>query len=156
MQALDLLHRRIKAEMMSRQATPALRLLNELLQLDESNAEGEADWQRAVQAAMRSAFLREDALGLLLPGGIDLAQHFGPLEMPPAEEEPLLRIDFIREVDALLAEIEAAEAGSNDAESNANSSLDASAVALRLQRQERTQALERVRQIRRLAALLRW
>jgi len=38
-----------------------------------------------------------------------LIQHMGPIEIPE-EDDALLRIDFIREVDDLLVELEAAAA----------------------------------------------
>lgn len=83
-------------------------------------------------------------------------QHQGPLR-PPTETETdntLLRVDFVREVDALLQEVrieEDAGAGNKGEEG-----LDPEAIALKLKRQEKQRTIRQVEAILELAINLKW
>ncbi|KAK9161315.1 hypothetical protein Syun_007656 [Stephania yunnanensis] len=68
--ALDLLYRRVEAEILKREATPSMRLLNELLILhDGFNEEG---WLKECRKLMVDTFPREDPFTLLVPEGFDI------------------------------------------------------------------------------------
>ncbi|KAJ0791267.1 putative protein PALE CRESS [Helianthus annuus] len=68
--SLDLLYRRIETEILKRQASPAMRLLNELLIMhDGFDDEG---WLKACKKRMIETFPREDPFSLLVPAGFDL------------------------------------------------------------------------------------
>lgn len=75
---------------------------------------------------------------------------------PPIETETdntLLRVDFVREVDALLQEVrieENAETGSKGEE------LDPEAIALKFKRQEKQRTIRQVEAILDLALNLKW
>lgn len=73
----------------------------------------------------------------------------GPIEIPE-EDDALLRIDFIREVDELLIELES-QAGIKPV-----SGLDPQSVAVRLRQQEKLRAIQLVKDLRHLAATLQW
>lgn len=75
-------------------------------------------------------------------------QQMGPIEIPE-EDDALLRIDFIREVDDLLLELEAA------AQIEPVSGLDAESVAVRFRQQEKLRAIQQVKDLRHLAATLK-
>jgi hypothetical protein len=82
--------------------------------------------------------------------GCDIViQHMGPIEIPE-EDDALLRIDFIREVDELLAELEA------ESQITPVSGFDAESVAVRLRQQEKLRAIQQVKDLRKLAATLKW
>ena len=80
---------------------------------------------------------------------IILEQQIGPIEIPD-EDDALLRIDFIREVDELLAELE------TQSEIQPVSGFDAQSVAVRLRQQEKLRAIQLVKDLRYLAATLKW
>ncbi|KAL3691968.1 hypothetical protein R1sor_005619 [Riccia sorocarpa] len=147
-QALDLLYRRIESEMLSREAPIALHFLNELLNLHDGFSREE--WLQRSRQAMLQMFPPEDAFTFLGPPGFDLYNHHGPIEMPEEEEEALLRIDFIREVDNLLEELESAP------EMKPVTGYDPGSIALRLRQEEKKRAIQQVRELRNLAATLKW
>ena len=75
----------------------------------------------------------------------------GPIEIPEEENDVLLRIDFIREVDELLSELEV------EAEQiKPVSGFDAKSVAVRLRQEEKLRAIQQVKDLRYLAATLKW
>nr|XP_043609382.1 protein PALE CRESS, chloroplastic isoform X2 [Erigeron canadensis] len=129
--SLDLLYRRVETEILKRQASPAMRLLNDLLIMhDGFDDDG---WLKACKKRMVETFPREDPFSLLVPSGFDLDKHHGPLARPAMEaDDLLLRIDFIREVDTLLKEVRPAETEGSKIEA-----LDPQSVANRLKEQEK-------------------
>lgn len=147
-QALDLLFRRIEAEMMRREASPAIQFLDELLYLHDGSSHDE--WIRKCRQSMIKTFPPEDAFTFLAPQGFDLQSHQGPIDMPE-EDDVLLRADFIREVDAFLAEIMEAQSKSEPVEG-----LDPLSVAIRLSQQQKDDAVQQVRDLRKLAIELKW
>lgn len=78
-----------------------------------------------------------------------IIQQIGPIEIPE-EDNALLRIDFIREVDELLLELEA------EAQIKPLSGFDAESVAVRLRQQEKLRAIQQVKDLRNFAATLKW
>ncbi|KAJ0610298.1 putative protein PALE CRESS [Helianthus annuus] len=148
--SLDLLYRRIETEILKRQASPAMRLLNELLIMhDGYDDEG---WLKACKKRMIETFPREDPFSLLVPAGFDLDKHHGPLARPAMEaDDLLLRIDFIREVDTLLKEVRPPETVGSDIEA-----LDPQSVANRLKEQEKKKVIGQVEALLDLAIKLSW
>ncbi|XP_058200717.1 protein PALE CRESS, chloroplastic isoform X2 [Rhododendron vialii] len=148
--SLDLLYRRIETEILKREAPPAMRLLNDLLILhDGFDEEG---WLKECRKRMVETFPREDPYSILVPVGFDIDKHQGPLR-PPLEEEDdiLLRVDFVREVDALLREVRAEQREAQNAQG-----LDPESVAIRLKQQEKQQTIRLVEALLDLAIDLKW
>ncbi|KAL8234268.1 hypothetical protein R6Q59_020368 [Mikania micrantha] len=148
--SLDLLYRRVETEILKRQASPAMRLLNDLLIMhDGFDEEG---WLKACKKRMIETFPREDPFSLLVPAGFDLDKHHGPLARPAmGADNLLLRIDFIREVDELLKEVKSPETvGSN------NEALDPQSVASSLKEQEKKKVIGQVAALLDLAIKLSW
>lgn len=147
-QALDLLFRRIEAEMLRKESSPAMQFLDELLNLhDGTNHE---DWLRKCRQTMMKTFPREDAFSFLAPQGFDLQSHQGPIDMP-IEEDLLLRVDFLRETNAFLAEILAARPKEETVEG-----MDPQSVAILLSQQQKENAIQQVRDLLKLAVELKW
>ena len=67
------------------------------------------------------------------------------------EEDILLRLDFVQEVDAFLAEIVQAHS-----EVEIPEGLDPQSVAIRLSQQQKEHAIKQVRDLRKLAIELNW
>ncbi|CAA3028295.1 PALE CRESS, chloroplastic [Olea europaea subsp. europaea] len=68
--SLDLLYRRVETEILKREATPAMRLLNDLLNLhDGFDDDG---WLKACKKRMIDTFPREDPFSILVPAGFDI------------------------------------------------------------------------------------
>ncbi|KAI3668204.1 hypothetical protein L6452_43281 [Arctium lappa] len=149
-QSLDLLYRRVETEILKKQASPAMRLLNELLIMhDGFDDEG---WLKACKKRMIKTFPREDPFSLLVPAGFDLDKHHGPLVRPAMEaDDLLLRIDFIREVDELLKEV-----GIPENEGSMVEAFDPESVANRLKQQEKKKVVRQVVALLELAIKLRW
>ncbi|KAK1428252.1 hypothetical protein QVD17_17082 [Tagetes erecta] len=148
--SLDLLYRRVETEILKRQASPAMRLLNDLLIMhDGFDDDG---WLKACKKRMIETFPREDPFSLLVPAGFDLDKHHGPLARPAMEaDDLLLRIDFIREVDTLLKEVRPAETTGSNLEA-----LDPQSVANRLKEQEKKKVIGQVEALLDLAMKLSW
>jgi len=146
-QALDLLYRRVEMEILRSEASLAMQLLNELLNLHDGFSHEE--WLRRSRRTMIEVFPPEDAFTILGASGVDMENQMGPIEIPE-EDDALLRIDFIREVDELLTELES-QAGIKPV-----SGLDPQSVAVRLRQQEKLRAIQLVKDLRRLAATLQW
>ncbi|PIA39274.1 hypothetical protein AQUCO_02600014v1 [Aquilegia coerulea] len=73
--SLDLLYRRVETEILKREATPAMRLLNDLLNLhDGFDEEG---WLKECRKRMVDTFPREDPFSILVPAGFDIDTVFG-------------------------------------------------------------------------------
>ncbi|BBN14647.1 hypothetical protein MPTK1_6g13250 [Marchantia polymorpha subsp. ruderalis] len=147
-QALDLLYRRIETEMLQREAPLALQFLNELLNLHDGFSHEE--WLLRSRQTMIKIFPPEDAFTFLGSPDFDLYSHHGPIEMPEEEDDVLLRVDFIREVDNLLQELEAAP------ELKPITGFDPASIALRLRQEEKKRAIAQVKDLRKLAATLKW
>ncbi|KAK3407320.1 hypothetical protein EUGRSUZ_K03393 [Eucalyptus grandis] len=75
--SLDLLYRRVETEILKREASPAMRLLNELLNLhDGFDYEG---WLKECRKLMVDTFPREDPFSILVPAGLDINKVcYGP------------------------------------------------------------------------------
>lgn len=78
-------------------------------------------------------------------------QHQGPLRPPLEEDDILLRVDFVREVDALLREVRAEQREVQNAQG-----LDPESVAIRLKQQEKQQTIRLVEALLDLAIDLKW
>ncbi|XP_010518527.1 PREDICTED: protein PALE CRESS, chloroplastic [Camelina sativa] len=151
--SLDLLYRRVETEILKRQASPAMKLLNDLLNMHDG-FEDDA-WLKDCRKRMAETFPREDPFSILMPPGFDIDMHQGPLR-PPIETETdntLLRVDFVREVDALLREVRVEE----DADTGKKGEgLDPEAIALKFKQQEKQRTIRQVEAILDLALNLRW
>lgn len=84
-----------------------------------------------------------------------LYQHEGPLRLPVEADDALLRVDFVREVDALLQEVRAEQSEVQNEAQNAQG-LDPEAIANRLKQQEKQRAIRLVESILDLAINLQW
>ncbi|KAI3836714.1 hypothetical protein MKW92_024271 [Papaver armeniacum] len=148
--SLDLLYRRIETEILKREATGAMRLLNDLLNLhDGFDDEG---WLKQCRKQMVDTFPREDPFSLLVPSGFDINTHQGPFRPPPEDSDDLLlRIDFVREVDALLQEVRAEQEEAETAEG-----FDAESIASRLKQHEKQRTINQIEALLNLAASLKW
>ncbi|XP_008234910.1 PREDICTED: protein PALE CRESS, chloroplastic [Prunus mume] len=147
--SLDLLYRRVEAEILKREASPAMRLLNDLLNMhDGYDGEG---WLKECKKRMVDTFPREDPFSILVPEGFDIDKHQGPLRLPLEADDVLLRVDFVREVDALLQEVRAEQNEVQNAQG-----LDAESIASRLKQQEKQRAIRLVEAILDLAINLKW
>lgn len=78
-------------------------------------------------------------------------QHQGPLRPPLEDDDTLLRVDFIREVDALLQEVK-----SNLRETENAQGFDPESVASRLKQQEKQRTIRQVQALLDLAINLEW
>ncbi|XP_028067381.1 protein PALE CRESS, chloroplastic isoform X1 [Camellia sinensis] len=147
--SLDLLYRRVETEILKREATPAMRLLNDLLNLhDGFNDEG---WLKECKKRMVDTFPREDPFSILVPAGFDIDKHQGPLRPPLEGDDLLLRVDFVREVDALLQEVRYEQS-----EVENEQGLDPESVATRLKQQEKQRTIRLVLALLDLAVNLKW
>lgn len=148
--SLDLLYRRVETEILKREATPAMRLLNDLLNVhDGFDNEG---WLKECKKRMIDTFPREDPFSILVPTGFDINKHEGPLRLPPEADDILLRADFVREVDALLQEVRY----ENEGEEVSSQGLDPESVATRLKQQEKQRTICLVESLLDLAVNLQW
>ncbi|XP_028067383.1 protein PALE CRESS, chloroplastic isoform X3 [Camellia sinensis] len=144
---LDLARR--DTEILKREATPAMRLLNDLLNLhDGFNDEG---WLKECKKRMVDTFPREDPFSILVPAGFDIDKHQGPLRPPLEGDDLLLRVDFVREVDALLQEVRYEQS-----EVENEQGLDPESVATRLKQQEKQRTIRLVLALLDLAVNLKW
>ncbi|KAI3948224.1 hypothetical protein MKX01_014823 [Papaver californicum] len=148
--SLDLLYRRIETEILKREATPAMRLLNDLLNLhDGFDDEG---WLKQCRKQMVDTFPGEDPFSLLVPSGFDINTRRGPFRPPPEDSDDLLlRIDFVREVDALLQEVRSEQEEAETAEG-----FDAESFASRLKQHEKQRTISQIEALLNLAASLKW
>ncbi|KAK4357346.1 hypothetical protein RND71_022956 [Anisodus tanguticus] len=67
--SLDLLYRRV--EILKREASPAMRLLNDLLNMHDGGLDNEG-WLKACKKRMVDTFPREDPFSILVPAGFDI------------------------------------------------------------------------------------
>ncbi|XP_042518193.1 protein PALE CRESS, chloroplastic isoform X1 [Macadamia integrifolia] len=147
--SLDLLYRRVETEILKREATPAMTLLNDLLNLhDGFDDDG---WMKQCRKRMLDTFPQEDPFSILVPVGFDIDRHHGQLRLPPEPDNVLLRVDFVREVDALLQEVR-----SEPSLEQTTQGLDPDSVAGRLKQQERQRTIRQVEALLDLAVTLKW
>lgn len=147
--SLDLLYRRVEMEILKREATPSMRLLNELLNLHEGY--NDEEWLKKCRKCMVDTFPREDPFSILVPAGIDIDTHQGPIGLPHEGDDVLLRVDFVREVDALLQEVRAEQNVAQMAEG-----LDPESVATGLKQREKRRTIRQVEALLDLAVTLKW
>ncbi|GAB4829776.1 hypothetical protein Ancab_019431 [Ancistrocladus abbreviatus] len=147
--SLDLLYRRVETEILKREATPAMRLLNELLSMhDGFDEEG---WLKDCRKRMIETFPREDPFSILVPAGFDIDKHQGPLPQLMEADNVLLRVDFVREVDTLLQEVRVEQREVGDTQG-----LDPESVATRLKQQDKNRTICLVESLLDLAISLVW
>ncbi|XP_047981102.1 protein PALE CRESS, chloroplastic [Salvia hispanica] len=147
--SLDLLYRRVETEILVREATPAMRLLNEMLNMhDGFDHDG---WLKACKKLMIETFPREDPFSILVPAGFDLDKHHGPMRPNIEADDVLLRVDFVREVDVFLQEVR-----SEHEKAMTTQALDPESVASRLKWQEKQRAVDQVLALLELAVNLTW
>ncbi|CAK8571963.1 unnamed protein product [Lathyrus sativus] len=151
--SLDLLYRRVETEILKREATPAMRLLNDLLIMYDSFNFNE--WLNKCKKIMNDTFPREDPYSILVPPGFesfDIDKHHGPLRPSfEIDDNTLLRVDFVREVDELLQEVR-----SEQEEEENEQEFDPESVANRLKQQEKQQTIRQVEALLDLAISLKW
>ncbi|KAI4301290.1 hypothetical protein L6164_034582 [Bauhinia variegata] len=147
--SLDLLYRRVETEILKREATPAMRLLNDLLMMHDGF--NDEEWLKNCKKRMVDTFLREDPFSILVPVGFDIDKHQGPLRPPVEADDTLLRVDFVREVDALLQEVRSEQSGMP-----IDQGFDPESVANRLKQQEKQRTIRQVEALLELAMDLKW
>ncbi|KAL9676797.1 hypothetical protein QQ045_005017 [Rhodiola kirilowii] len=137
-------------EILKSEASPAMRLLNELLNLhDGYNNEL---WLKECKKLMVDTFPREDPFSLVMPAGFDIDNidmQKGPFRPPPELEDPFLRIDFIREVNELVQEVRDEQGELETAEG-----FDPESIANRLKQQEKQRTIHQVETLLELAMSL--
>ncbi|CAG7873483.1 unnamed protein product [Brassica rapa] len=148
--SLDLLYRRVETEILKRQASPAMKLLNDLLNMHDGF--GDDAWLKDCRKRMAETFPREDPFSILMPPGFDIDMHQGPLRSPVETDNTLLRVDFVREVDALLHEVRLIE----EDEEEAGKKGDPEAIARKLKQQEKKRTIRQVEALLDLALNLKW
>ncbi|RLN30420.1 hypothetical protein C2845_PM05G24500 [Panicum miliaceum] len=147
--SLDLLYRRVEAEILKSEATPAMRLLNELLNLHDGGDDDK--WLKKCRKRMLEVFPREDPFTVVFPASFNMEKREGRIELPPQDDDLLLRVDFVREVDELLKEVQA-EQEKNRLETG----YDPESVANMLKHQEKLQTIRQVESLLELASSLKW
>ncbi|KAF3793041.1 PALE CRESS protein [Nymphaea thermarum] len=147
--SLDLLYRRVETEILKTEAPPAMRLLNDLLNLHDGF--NDEEWLKDCRKCMINTFPREDPFSMLVPMGVDIDNHLGRIELPPEGNDVLLRVDFVREVDALLKEVR-----QEQSEAQAVQGFDPESVAARLKQQEKQRTIHMIEALLDLAITLQW
>lgn len=146
-QALDLLYRRVETEILKRNSSPAMQLLNELLNLHDGSNDHE--WLQRCRTCMLNIFPPEDPFTIFVPPGTNPFEK-GPINLPQEDDDILFRIDFIRETDGLLQELKGEE------KSDTVMGLDPQSIAISLKLQEKERTLQHVKALRDLAISLKW
>ncbi|XP_047322504.1 protein PALE CRESS, chloroplastic-like [Impatiens glandulifera] len=150
--SLDLLYRRVETEILKREASTSMRLLNDLLNMhDGFDDEG---WLKDCRKSMIETFPREDPFSILVPAGFDIDQHKGPMRPTAEMDNILLRADFIREVNELLQEVRLEE--TERGEVGRGGGMDAESVANRMKQQEKQRTIRQVEALLDLAVNLKW
>lgn len=147
--SLDLLYRRVETEILKRAASPAMRLLNDLLNMHDGF--DDEVWLKDCKKHMIETFPREDPFSILVPTGFDIDKHQGPLGLPPSAADVLLRVDFVREVNELLQEVRLEQA-----QVQTSQGYDPESVASRLKHQEKQRTIRLVESLLHLAVDLNW
>jgi hypothetical protein len=78
-------------------------------------------------------------------------QHEGRIELPPQDDDVLLRVDFVREVGELLKEVQAEQEKNKQ-----QTGYDPESVATMLKQQEKLQVICQVESLLELAGSLKW
>jgi hypothetical protein len=78
-------------------------------------------------------------------------QHAGPVRPPLEADDILLRVDFVREVDALLKEVRQEQSEEQNVEG-----FDPESVASKLKQQEKQRTIHKVEALLDLAISLKW
>lgn len=146
-QALDLLYRRVETEILKRNSSPAMQLLDELLNLHDGSNDHE--WLQRCRTCMLNIFPCEDPFTIFVPPGTNPFEK-GPINLPQEDDDILFRIDFIRETDGLLQELKGEE------KSDTVMGLDPQSIAISLKLQEKERTLQHVKALRDLAISLKW
>ncbi|KAM4097530.1 hypothetical protein ACJW30_07G007400 [Castanea mollissima] len=176
--SLDLLYRRVETEILKWEVTPAMRLLNNLLNMhDGFDDEG---WMKECKKRMVDTFLRPFRI---LHGSIisKIMEYFsngrslnvqdktnqsgiasfnfgaddislGPLRPPLEVDDTLLRVDFVREVNALIQDVWYQQTEAQ----HGQDSFDPESVASRLKQQEKQRAIRQVESLLDLGINLKW
>ncbi|KAF3336884.1 Protein PALE CRESS [Carex littledalei] len=144
--SLDLLYRRVETEILKRESSPSMRLLNELLNLHDGYDDD--GWKKKCRNLMLQTFAREDTFGIIVPAGVN---NQGKIELPPEDANTLFRIDFIREVNDLLKDVR-----SEQSDIKAGQGFDPESVATRLKQQEKQHTIRQVEALLELAVYLKW
>lgn len=147
--SLDLLYRRVETEILKSEATPAMRLLNDLLNLHDGG--DNEKWLKKCRKRMLEVFPREDPFTVVLPAGFNMENREGRIELPPQDDDLLLRVDFVREVVELLKEVRAVEDKNKQ-----QIGFDPESVAYMLKQQEKMQTMRQVESLLDLASSLKW
>nr|CAB3465339.1 unnamed protein product [Digitaria exilis] len=147
--SLDLLYRRVETEILKSEATPAMRLLNELLNLHDGGDDDK--WLKKCRKHMLEVFPREDPFTVVFPASFNMEKHEGRIELPPQDDDLLLRVDFVREVDELLKEVQAEQE-----KNKLQTGYDPESVANMLKMQEKLQTIRQVESLLELASSLKW
>ncbi|CAN6328377.1 unnamed protein product [Urochloa humidicola] len=147
--SLDLLYRRVEAEILKSEATPAMRLLNELLNLHDGGDDDK--WLKKCRKRMLEVFPREDPFTVVFPASFNMEKREGQIELPPQDDDLLLRVDFVREVDELLKEVQAEQE-----KNKLQTGYDPESVANMLKQQEKMQTIRQVESLLELASSLKW
>ncbi|XP_074292785.1 protein PALE CRESS, chloroplastic [Silene latifolia] len=147
--SLDLLYRRVEAEILKREASPAMRLLSDLLNMHDGFDDDV--WLKDCKKRMVETFPREDPFSIIVPAGFDLDKHQGPMRPLLETDDVLLRVDFVREVDELLREVR-----DKQMEVVNTQGFDAESVATRMKQQEKQRAIKQVVDLLDLAINLQW
>lgn len=147
--SLDLLYRRVETEILKSEATPSMRLLNELLNLHDGADDDK--WLKKCRKRMIEVFPREDPFTMVFPAGFNMEKHEGQIKLPPLDDDVLLRVDFVREVDELLKEVQA-----EHEKNKLQTGYDPESVATMLKQQEKLRTISQVEALLELAATLKW
>ncbi|KAK1651746.1 hypothetical protein QYE76_013511 [Lolium multiflorum] len=147
--SLDLLYRRVETEILRSEATPAMRLLDELLNIHDGSDDDK--WLKTCRKHMIEAFPREDPFTMVFPAGFNMEKHDGQIKLPPQGDDVLLRVDFVREVDELLKEVQAEQENNK-----LQTGYDPGSVATMLKQQEKMRTIRQVEALLELAATLKW
>ncbi|KAF3582769.1 hypothetical protein DY000_02028238 [Brassica cretica] len=142
-----------QTEILKRQASPAMKLLNDLLNMHDGF--GDDAWLKDCRKRMADAFPREDPFSILMPPGFDIDMHQGPLRSPIETDDTLLRVDFVREVDELLHQVRLIEEDEEEA-GKKGEVLDPEAIARKLKQQEKQRTIRQVEALLDLALNLKW
>jgi len=78
-------------------------------------------------------------------------QHDRRIKLPPQDDDLLLRVDFVREVDELLKEVQAEQDKKKQ-----QIGFDPESVAYMLKQQEKMQTIRQVESLLDLASSLKW
>ncbi|KAG2290431.1 hypothetical protein Bca52824_050035 [Brassica carinata] len=134
---------------LKRQASPAMKLLNDLLNMHDGF--GDDAWLKDCRKRMAETFPRK-TLQHSNATGFDIDMHQGPLRSLVETDNTLLRVDFVREVDALLHEVRLIE----EDEEEAGKKGDPEAIARKLKQQEKKRTIRQVEALLDLALNLKW